>query len=141
MTTELPHQHTSNDPKSDLKIDRKRVQKKVPSEIIYHRTSRLLELTYSDQSSIQLSSEFLRVHSPSAEVRGHTPEQAKLQYGKENVNIIQIALQGSYAIRIGFDDEHNTGVYTWHYLWELAENQTTYWQEYLQALLTAGKFR
>jgi len=137
MTTELPHQHTSNGPTSGRKIDRKRV----PTDIIYHRTSRLLELVYPDQSSVQLSSEFLRVHSPSAEVRGHTPDQAKLQYGKKNVNIIQIVLQGSYAIRISYDDEHDTGVYTWHYLWELAENKTTYWQEYLQTLLTAGKSR
>jgi len=137
MTTELPHQHTSNAQNNSRKYERKRV----PTEIIYHRTSRSLELVYPDQSSIQLSSEFLRVHSPSAEVRGHTPDQAKLQYGKKNVNILKIVLQGSYAIRINFDDEHDTGVYTWHYLWELAENQTTYWQEYLQALLTAGKSR
>jgi DUF971 family protein len=137
MTTELPHQLTSNVQNNSRKRDRKRV----PTEIIYHRTSRALELVYPDQSSIQLSSEFLRVHSPSAEVRGHTPDQAKLQYGKKNINILQIVLQGSYAIRISFDDEHDTGVYTWHYLWELAENQTTYWQEYLQALLTAGKSR
>jgi len=129
MTTELPEQLTNN------------VRKKVPTNIIYHRVSRVLELVYPNKSSIQLSNEFLRTHSPSAEVRGHTPDQAILQYGKKDVNILQIVLQGSYAIRISFDDKHDTGVYTWHYLWDLAENQSAYWQEYLQALLTAGKSR
>jgi len=133
MTTELSHKNSTN--------DHKIARQKVPTEIIYHRASRVLELVYPDQSSIQLSSEFLRVHSPSAEVRGHTPEQATLQCGKKNVNILQIMLQGSYAIRISFDDSHDTGVYTWHYLWDLAENQPIYWQNYLQALSTAKKTR
>jgi len=133
MTPELSHQHTNKEHNND--------RKKVPTDIIYHRISRVLELIYPDKKTIQISSEFLRIHSPSAEVRGHAPEQAILQYGKKNVNIIQITHQGSYAIRISFDDNHDTGVYTWHFLWDLAENQTTYWQEYLQALSTAGKSR
>ena len=133
MTNESSDQHSSS--------GIKKTSKKVPTDVIYHRASRILELVYPDQTSIQLSSEFLRVYSPSAEVRGHTPDQATLQYGKKNVNIIQIIHQGSYAIRISFDDKHDTGVYTWHYLWELAENKTTYWQEYMQALEIAGKSR
>ncbi|MFT7185609.1 MAG: DUF971 family protein [Pseudohongiellaceae bacterium] len=133
MTTELSHQSINTEHSND--------RTKVPTEIIYHRASRLLELIYPDKSTSKISSEFLRVHSPSAEVRGHTPDQATLQYEKKNVAIVQIVLQGSYAIRISFDDNHDTGVYTWHYLWELSENQTIYWEEYLQALLKSGKSR
>jgi len=129
MTTEFTPQHT--------KLDRS----KIPEEIKYHRVSRVLELIYPDQYTSQLSSEFLRVHSPSAEVRGHSPAQAILQYGKKNVNIEGITLQGSYAIRISFEDKHDTGVYTWNYLWDLAENQPDYWQQYLQSLAVAGKSR
>ena len=114
---------------------------KVPLEIKYHRRSQTLELIYSQHNSMQLSSEFLRVHSPSAEVQGHSPKQAVLQYGKKHVNIIDIVLQGSYAIKLCFDDKHDTGVFTWNYLWELAENQNTYWQHYLQALEAAGRSR
>lgn len=114
---------------------------KVPTEIIYHRASRKLELIYPNNHSVEMSSEYLRVLSPSAEVRGHSPDQATLQYGKKNVTIANIIHQGSYAIRISFDDGHDTGVYTWHYLWNLAHHQHDYWNEYLQAILVAGKSR
>jgi DUF971 family protein len=137
MTSEVSHQSIINKQKNGHSNDRS----KVPTEIIYHRASRILELIYPDKTSSKMSSEYLRVHSPSAEVRGHTPDQATLQYGKKNVAIMLILLQGSYAIRISFDDSHDTGVYTWHYLWDISQNQTTYWKEYLQALKTSGKTR
>jgi len=129
MNTESPRQST--------KIDRH----KVPTEIKYHRSSQYLELIYPDQKSFRLSSEYLRVNSPSAEVRGHTPAEAVLQYGKQYVNIIDIILQGSYAVRLSFDDKHDTGIYTWNYLWDLAENHASYWEQYLQALTEANKTR
>jgi len=114
---------------------------KIPVEIKYHRRSRILELIYPKQNTLELSSEYLRVHSPSAEVQGHSPEQAVLQYGKQNVSITDIIMQGSYAIKLSFDDKHDTGIYTWQYLWELAENKNSYWQSYLQALAAACKSR
>lgn len=129
MSVELSQQH-------------KKIQRsKVPTEIVYHRISQDLELLYTDGSAVRLRAEYLRVYSPSAEVRGHTPEQAVLQTGKRHVNISAIELQGSYAIQITFDDKHNTGVYTWNYLWDLAENESVYWQEYLDKLSLAGKAR
>ena len=129
MSAEFSQQHQ--------KMDRK----KVPVDIIYHRISQTLELVYTDDTSVSLRAEYLRVFSPSAEVRGHTPEQAVLQYGKKQVNIAGIALQGSYAILITFDDKHETGVYTWNYLSDLAKNESVYWQGYLDKLSRAGKTR
>jgi len=105
-----------------------------PLEIIYHRRSRLLELIYSERASVKLGSEYLRVFSPSAEVQGHSPEQAVLQVGKQDVNIVGIEHKGRYAIKITFDDKHDTGIYTWHYLAELADNHEINWQQYLNKL-------
>lgn len=114
---------------------------KVPVEVIYHRRSRLLELVYAEHEPHKLSSEYLRIFSPSADIRGHTPAQAVLQFGKKHVGIAGIEHQGSYAIKIVFDDKHDTGVYSWNYLWDLAKKHSEYWSKYLSDLDKAGKSR
>ncbi|HSC74981.1 MAG TPA: DUF971 domain-containing protein [Pseudomonadales bacterium] len=113
----------------------------VPIDIRYHRQSRTLELCYADGISHLLGSEFLRVHSPSAEVQGHGEGQQVLQTGKRNVGITMIEPAGNYAIRLAFDDGHDSGIYTWSYLHDIAMRQETLWQEYLQRLEAAGASR
>ncbi|PWT76767.1 MAG: 1-(5-phosphoribosyl)-5-((5-phosphoribosylamino)methylideneamino)imidazole-4-carboxamide isomerase [Proteobacteria bacterium] len=109
-----------------------------PSEIILHQASRVLELNYSDGSSLRLPWEFLRVYSPSAEVRGHGPGQEHLQSGKKDVQITAIDPVGTYAVRLVFSDGHDTGLYSWEYLYHLGTHQDRLWQDYLQRLLEAG---
>ncbi len=113
----------------------------VPININLQQKSRILTLEYEDGIRYSLTCEFLRVYSPSADVRGHTPDQAVLQKGKENVSITAIEPVGNYAIKLQFDDGHNTGLYTWPYLQDLCLNQDRYWKEYLDALQTAGYVR
>ena len=108
----------------------------VPLDIKLRNKSRLMELVYED-----ISYEFLRVYSPSAEVRGHTPSQSKLQLNKIDVFIENIEFVGSYAIRILFDDGHNTGLYSWEYLNHLGENCEKLWKDYLSDLKKAGHDR
>lgn len=110
----------------------------VPSNIRLHRRSRTLELEFDGQQTYSLSAEYLRVYSPSAEVRGHGPGQAVLQVGKEDVGITDLEPVGQYAIRIVFDDGHNTGLYSWDLLYDLACNQDAYWRDYLAELAAAG---
>lgn len=112
----------------------------VPDKIKLHKGTQTLELVFSGQS-YQLSAEFLRVHSPSAEVKGHGPGQAVLQTGKRQVAITTIEPVGSYAIKPVFNDGHDSGIYTWHYLHDLALNQARYWDDYLQALHSAQATR
>lgn len=112
-----------------------------PTNIKLHQQSRSLEVSFSDDNTFNLSCEYLRVMSPSAEVKGHGPGQEVLQLGKENVNITEIEPMGNYAVKLIFDDGHNTGLYTWDYLYELGEQQETKWQEYLSALKQAGHER
>ena len=109
-----------------------------PTDIFLHQTSRMLELTFDDGMHGQLTCEFLRVYSPSAEVRGHGAGQEVLQTGKEEVNIVDIEPVGNYAVRLIFSDGHDTGLYSWDYLYELLKNQTTLWQTYLDKLTAAG---
>jgi DUF971 family protein len=109
-----------------------------PTEIRLRRLSRCLELRYEDGASFSLPAEYLRVHSPSAEVRGHGPGQEVLQVGKESVAISTIEPIGQYAIKIVFDDGHDTGLYSWDYLYELGANQATRWQRYLERMAAAG---
>ncbi|MFV1993728.1 MAG: gamma-butyrobetaine hydroxylase-like domain-containing protein, partial [Acidiferrobacterales bacterium] len=99
-----------------------------PTDIKLHKKSRILEISFEDGSAFQLPCEYLRVHSPSAEVQGHGPGQEVLQLGKENVNIVNIEPVGHYAVVLEFDDEHNTGIYSWEKLYELGINQEKYWQ-------------
>jgi len=109
-----------------------------PIEIKLHQKSRLLEIYFNDGSHFMLPCEFLRVYSPSAEVRGHGPGQEILVIGKEAVNIKDIEPIGNYAIKLRFDDGHDTGLYSWDYLYELGQEQTQLWQEYLNRLQQAG---
>ena len=111
-----------------------------PSHIQYHRQSRVLEVTFAD-ATYQLPAEYLRVYSPSAEVRGHGNEKPKWVAGKSNVAIKTIEPQGNYAIRIHFDDGHNSGIYSWRYLHELGDKQEGLWQDYLNQLNAEGKSR
>ncbi len=113
----------------------------LPTDIKLHQQSRILEISFEDGQVFELSCEYLRVHSPSAEVRGHSPEQAVLQVGKEKVNIREIEPMGNYAVKLVFDDGHNTGLYTWDYLYELGANRDEFWQRYLEALEAAGQKR
>ena len=109
-----------------------------PLEIKLHQASKLLEIKFNNQTESMLSCEFLRVYSPSAEVKGHGPGQETLQIHKENVTIENIEPVGQYAIKLIFSDGHNTGIYTWDYLYELAATYDVLWEEYLKKLSMAG---
>ena len=100
-----------------------------------------MEISYSDGKHFELSYEFLRVHSPSAEVRGHGPGEEVLQMGKRNVDVISVEPVGSYAIQPKFSDGHDTGLYSWDYLYELGVNRDAMWQRYLERLDLAGASR
>ncbi|MGB1639796.1 MAG: gamma-butyrobetaine hydroxylase-like domain-containing protein [Pseudohongiellaceae bacterium] len=113
----------------------------IPTEIKLHRKSATLELTYAEREPVLLSAEFLRVHSPSAEVRGHGRGQEVLQTGKRYVAIKHIESVGNYAIKLSFDDGHDSGIYSWDYLLELGENEGSLWQDYLAKLQQAGQTR
>ncbi len=111
-----------------------------PREITYHKQSKVLELTFGD-AALELSAELLRVYSPSAEVRGHSADERKLQTGKKHVSISRIEPVGNYAIRIVFDDGHDTGLYGWDFLFDLGENMERYWREYLSEIKAANASR
>ena len=111
-----------------------------PTEIKLHQQSRVLEITFDD-ACFQLPYEFLRVHSPSAEVRGHGVGQETLQAGKKNVGVLEVLPVGSYAMKIVSDDGHDSGLYTWEYLYNLGKYQTELWQEYLEKLAATGESR
>ena len=112
-----------------------------PTNINLHQKSRVLEISFDTGDTYQLPCEYLRVYSPSAEVRGHGPGQEVLQVGKENVNIEKIEPVGNYAIQLYFDDGHSTGIYSWETLHTLGANYDGLWQEYLDRLKAAGKER
>ena len=112
-----------------------------PVAIQLHSRSRQLELEYESDECYFLSCEYLRVHSPSAEVLGHGPGQEVLQVGKMNIGITAIKPVGNYAVQLVFDDGHDTGLYSWNYLYELCESQQANWQEYLDRLAAAGASR
>ncbi len=112
-----------------------------PTEINLHQKSRMLEIAFEDGAHFNLPVEYLRVNSPSAEVQGHGPGQGVLQLGKEDVNIESIEQVGTYAIQLFFDDNHNTGIYSWDTLYDLGKNQERYWQEYLDKLAKVGHKR
>jgi DUF971 family protein len=111
-----------------------------PTDITYHKQSKILELRLGERR-FQISAELLRVYSPSAEVRGHSAEERKLQMGKKHVAITAIEPVGNYAIRIVFDDGHDTGLYGWEFLRDLCENTHRYWQDYLNELKVANASR
>ena len=111
-----------------------------PLAVTYHRDSRTLELDYGDTTAV-LSAELLRVFSPSAEVRGHSEQERVLQTGKRHVGIKEMEAVGNYAIRIVFDDGHDTGIYSWDFLKELYDRRDEYWRDYLTELKQANASR
>ena len=113
----------------------------IPTEIKLHQKSRLMEITFANGMHFMLTYEFLLVYSPSAEVRGHGPGQEVLQTGKKDVEIQEIQAVGSYAIQPKFSDGHDTGIYSWDYLYELGISQEKRWKEYLTRLSDAGASR
>lgn len=112
-----------------------------PTDIRLHQKSRYLEVSFADGQTFKLPCEFLRVHSPSAEVRGHGPGQEVLQVGKEGVNIVAIEPVGQYAVKLYFDDGHNSGIYDWGLLYRYGQHQKEMWQDYLRRLEAAGHAR
>ncbi len=114
---------------------------RIPTGIELHKQSKTLELIYSDQERYQLSCEYLRVYSTSAEVKGHGPGEEVLQTGKINVTIDRIEAMGNYALLLVFSDGHDSGIYSWDYLYQLCTQQETLWQDYLDRLNEAGANR
>ena len=112
-----------------------------PTEIKLHQKSRVLEIAFADAQRFTLPFEFLRVYSPSAEVRGHGPGQEVLQIGKKDVEITHIEPVGSYAVQLVFSDGHDSGLYSWDYLYKLGVNQASMWTQYLERLQQAGASR
>lgn len=117
------------------------MSKVTPTEIQLHQKSRILEIVFDEGSRFEYSCEYLRVYSPSAEVAGHGPGQEVLQIGKEDVNITAVEPVGNYAIKLVFDDNHDTGLYSWEYLYQLGTEQEQRWQRYLDRLADAGHAR
>lgn len=116
-------------------------QAPIPTALKLKRGSRRVEATFSDGSVFDLPAEYLRVHSPSAEVTGHGPGEGVLVTGKQGVNIERIEPVGRYAVKLVFDDGHDTGLYTWETLYELGSEYETKWQHYLERLEQAGEPR
>jgi DUF971 family protein len=113
----------------------------MPTEIKLHQKSRMLEIAFSDGQRFELPCEFLRVYSPSAEVRGHGPGQEVLQVGKKNVEITDVQPVGSYAVQLVFSDGHDSGLYSWDYLHDLGVNREALWKQYLERMNEAGARR
>ncbi|WP_285408163.1 DUF971 domain-containing protein [Pseudomonas sp. FR229a] len=111
----------------------------IPTDIKLHKASKTLTLTYASGEEFTLPAEFLRVHSPSAEVQGHG--KPILQFGKLNVGLSKLEPAGNYALKLTFDDGHDSGLFTWEYLYELGKRQTELWDNYLAELRAAGKSR
>ena len=116
-------------------------QTHVPTEIKLHQKSRKMEIRFQDATQFELSYEFLRVHSPSAEVRGHGPGQEVLQVGKMNVDILELEPVGTYGVQPRFSDGHASGIYSWEYLHSLGREQDRLWKKYLEKLASAGASR
>jgi len=112
-----------------------------PTEITLHQRSKRLEVAFDDGRHFEMPCEYLRVFSPSAEVRGHGPGQEVLQVGKREVGIQAIEPVGVYAVKFVFSDGHDTGIYSWDYLYDLGTKQTSNWKSYLARLEQAGKSR
>ena len=112
-----------------------------PTEITVHEASRVLEVGFSDGRAFRIPFELMRVYSPSAEVQGHGPGQEALQAGKLNVGITALKPVGNYALQLVFDDGHDTGLYSWDYLYQLCIERDARWQDYLDRLARAGASR
>jgi DUF971 family protein len=117
------------------------MNKHTPTEIKLHQKSRQMEILFADGKRFELPYEFLRVYSPSAEVRGHGPGQEVLQVGKKDIEITAIEPVGSYAVQPRFSDGHDSGLYSWDYLYEIGMDRDQLWQQYLQRMQAAGASR
>lgn len=113
---------------------------KLPTNIEFHNKSKIMNISYPD-GDYELTYEFLRVFSPSADVQGHTPDQAKLQVGKRDVTIVDVAPVGEYALKLTFSDGHDSGIYSWEWLEDLGKNKEALWAAYLEDLKEAGASR
>lgn len=113
----------------------------IPANIVLHKASRELELRYDNGGHYRLGAEYLRVLSPSAEVRGHSGDNGELPTGKQQVALINIKAVGHYALQLFFDDGHDSGIYSWEYLHQLCQHQQQYWDNYLQQLHRTGASR
>ena len=113
----------------------------IPTEIKLHQQSRVMDVAFNDDSRFSLPFEYLRVFSPSAEVRGHGPGQEVLQVGKKNIDIKNIEPVGQYAVVLVFSDGHDSGIYSWDYLYDLGAKQEFYWNNYLRRMEEAGASR
>jgi DUF971 family protein len=105
-----------------------------PTELRLRKDRKALVVTFEDGASFELTAEYLRVRSPSAEVQGHSPSERRIVAGKENVQILELHPIGNYAVRLVFDDMHSTGIFSWDYLFELGQNREQYWRDYLDEL-------
>ena len=112
-----------------------------PTELRLHKDRKALTIAFDDGETFDLSAEYLRVKSPSAEVQGHSPDERKTVAGKKHVAILEVVPIGNYAVRLVFDDMHSTGIFSWDYLQELGQNQPQYWQDYLDELAAKGMKR
>jgi DUF971 family protein len=117
------------------------MEKHYPTNIELRKKSRRLIVTFDTEEIFDFSAEFLRVYSPSADVKGHSPGQAVLQVGKEDATIEDVEPIGNYAVRLVFGDGHDTGLYTWDYLHEMGVQKKEYWGNYIEALQLAGHIR
>lgn len=115
--------------------------KLIPTNLTYHSQRHVLELEFNNGEKFELSAEYLRVNSPSAEVQGHGPGQEVLQIGKQDVSINKIEPVGHYAVQLFFDDNHDTGIYSWETLYRLGKDHDTLWPNYLKRLKEAGHSR
>jgi DUF971 family protein len=112
-----------------------------PTELRLHKDRKLMTIGFDSGETFDLSAEYLRVKSPSAEVRGHSPDERKTVAGKKDVAILEVHPVGNYAVRLVFDDMHSTGIYSWEYLHTLGRNHSDYWQDYLDDLAGKGLAR
>lgn len=112
-----------------------------PTELRLRKDRRVLVISFDDGKSYELSAEYLRVRSPSAEVQGHSPSERRIVAGKRDVQILELHPVGNYAVRLAFDDLHSTGIFTWDYLLELGRNREIYWRQYLGELQEKGLSR
>jgi DUF971 family protein len=112
-----------------------------PTELRLRKDRKALTVAFDSGESFDLAAEYLRVRSPSAEVQGHSPSERRTVSGKQNVAILEVHPVGNYAVRLGFDDMHATGIFSWEYLFELGQNREKYWREYLDELAEKGLSR
>jgi DUF971 family protein len=112
-----------------------------PTELRLHKDRKALTVAFDNGETFDLSAEYLRVRSPSAEVQGHSPNERKTVAGKQNVGIIKVEPIGNYAVKLVFDDMHSTGIYSWDYFTELGRNRERRWQEYVDELASKGLSR